>query len=335
MNYLGRVMLMFILLSFTTAALALCTGRFVNPVTDVCWRCMFPLKIGGVSVPGLNPPNNTKVSKDDEVKSPVCVCKTPVPRVGLTLSFWEPVRLVDVTRTPFCFTSLGGVRMNPGVPVMGGGVAADESGNNSSFYHVHYYIFPLINFLNLIVDSVCLDSQGVDLAYITELDPTWKSDLLSNILHPESIIFANPIAQLAGAADCTAATAGLPLDPMFWTAGCQGSIYPLSGHVGAHVSGVQASLLLMQRMIFKLHRQGMLWGSMGKKGLCHSYPMPIWRKSQYRSQMTYPIPGFSGEPFPCNPMGRSSVLYESGREFPYKGEDFAYLLWRKRDCCAL
>src|SRR3546814_10668066 len=24
-----------------------CTGKFVNPLTDVCWSCMFPLSVGG------------------------------------------------------------------------------------------------------------------------------------------------------------------------------------------------------------------------------------------------------------------------------------------------
>ena len=24
-----------------------CQGKVINPVTDVCWRCVFPVKIGG------------------------------------------------------------------------------------------------------------------------------------------------------------------------------------------------------------------------------------------------------------------------------------------------
>ncbi|OUG52615.1 TraU family protein, partial [Klebsiella pneumoniae] len=27
-----------------------CEGRFVNPITDVCWRCIFPLSLGSVQV---------------------------------------------------------------------------------------------------------------------------------------------------------------------------------------------------------------------------------------------------------------------------------------------
>jgi len=41
-----------------------------------------------------------------------------------------------------------------------------------------------------------------------------------------------------------AASAHLPLDALFWCAGSQGSMYPLTGHVQEHVGGVQASTLL-------------------------------------------------------------------------------------------
>ncbi|WP_234000704.1 TraU family protein, partial [Erythrobacter sp. HI0019] len=25
-----------------------CTGSFVNPITDICWSCLFPISIGGL-----------------------------------------------------------------------------------------------------------------------------------------------------------------------------------------------------------------------------------------------------------------------------------------------
>jgi hypothetical protein len=71
-------------------------------------------------------------------------------------------------------------------------------------------------------------------AYITELDPLWNADELSFILNPEAILFGNPIAQAACAADCVAATAGFPLNPLFWCGGCQGSLYPFTGNNPAH-----------------------------------------------------------------------------------------------------
>ncbi|KAA1732316.1 conjugal transfer protein TraU, partial [Klebsiella pneumoniae] len=34
--------------SLSAAADPSCEGRFVNPITDVCWRCIFPLSLGSV-----------------------------------------------------------------------------------------------------------------------------------------------------------------------------------------------------------------------------------------------------------------------------------------------
>ena len=48
--------------------------------------------------------------------SPICLCGSPIPRIGLSLGVWEPARLVDATRAPWCFPNLGGLTINPGLP---------------------------------------------------------------------------------------------------------------------------------------------------------------------------------------------------------------------------
>ncbi len=35
----------------------------------------------------------------------------PIPIPGVSIGFWEPVRLVDITRTPYCMVNLGGVSL--------------------------------------------------------------------------------------------------------------------------------------------------------------------------------------------------------------------------------
>ena len=82
------------------------------------------------------------------------------------------------------------------------------------------------------------------------------------------------------------------------------------------------------------HRAGVAWGTSGSAALCGRYPMPVMKKSQYRWQMTQPVPATTPRAG-CNPTGRSSVLWESLRELPVSGESFGYLLWRKRSCCLL
>jgi conjugal transfer pilus assembly protein TraU len=134
-----------------------------------------------------------------------------------------------------------------------------------------------------------------------------------------------------------ASNTGLANDKLFWCAGCLGSIYPLSGNVSSHIGGVQASSLLATRVITKMHKLGLARQTATKDGsfngkLCKKQVAPIIKKSQYRLQMTYPIPATKG-PFTCNTPGMSDMLYNQGKEFPYKGEDFGYLLWRKKNCC--
>lgn len=305
-----------------------CHGRFPNPVTDVCWSCMFPISIGGIPVVPSDKPDVPLSS------FPICSCPIPIPpyvRFGISVAFWEPVRLVDVTRTPGCMVNLGGVALPLAFVGQGDRPRQDEG---TAQYQVHWYVYAVTYLLSMVVDTVCLETQGFDMAYMTEIDPLWVDDELSFLLNPEAVLFNNPVAIAACGADCAAATAGLPLDPMFWCLGCRGTAYPMSGNMTTQHGGVSASLTMVERMTYKLHREGILWGSLGDLGLCGSYPMPIMRKSQYRSQLTYPIPSTIGY-FGCNPYGRSTILYEMGKEFPVAGEHFGWLVWRKRNCCAL
>jgi conjugal transfer pilus assembly protein TraU len=319
----------FLVVFSSFSSIQACSGRFVNPMTDICWSCLFPISIGPVKVSG-----GGREDTENPHQIP-CVCPR-APYFGIPVGFWEPARLVDVTRVPFCMVSMGGLKMGNSFVNYGVHGANGEQRTQNSFYQVHWYVYPVIYWLELLVDFLCLEQQSFDVAYITELDPLWNADELSFILNPEAILFGNPIAQAACAADCVAATAGFPLNPLFWCGGCQGSLYPFTGNNPAHNGGVQASLLMVQRMMAKLHRELLLWGTSGitNAEICQKYPLPIIKKSQYKTQMTYPRPTTRG-PMACNPLGRTEVIWGTGREFPYKGEDFGYLIWRKRNCCAL
>ena len=75
-------------------------------------------------------------------------------------------------------------------------------------------------------------------------------------------------------------------------------------------------------------------GKKRRQNPCQAIPSPMIKKSQYRTQLTVPVPTI--DPFMgCNPLGKSTFFWESMREIPVSGEDFNYLIWRKRNCCAL
>lgn len=307
---------------------ATCHGHFPNPITDVCWDCLFPLSIGAFDLwPSSRPdPKNPA--------SPICLCGL---RPGLEFGFWEPVRLIDVTTKPFCFPNLGGISINPGMYLGNGHVSgsAQKGGNTemTAQYQAHYYVYPLFYLLELLSDFICFEQASFDLAYITEVDPTWQDDELAVMVYPEAVVFDFPLAQLACAGDCIMANVGLPLDELFWCAGCNGSMYPMSGNIGNNTTMDQSMRLAAERMVYKMHRTALAWGTMGSQGVCGKYIMPIMQKQQYRLQMVNPVAATSGR-FACQPPGGSTVLQTTSHTYPVVGEDVGYLLWRKRNCCA-
>lgn len=330
-----RLTLIATIFTLQTAIADVCTGRFVNPITDVCWDCFFPISIGAVEMP----PSTNFRPDTLNFPSPMCICPnlkllgTPTP--GLAVGMWEPIRTVDVTKRPFCLTSLGGLSLSfPGMVIgKGSGPFEGSSQDRIGNWHVHWYTNPLLTTLGLIKDgAVCQDLQGFDLAYMTEFDPLWNNDFLAFLMNPEAILFGNIMAKAACAADCIASTIWKPLDFLFWCAGCQGSMYPFTGNNAEHLTSIQSSTLSVERFTAKLHRQLMLWNTSGPEAICSPLPAPIIKKSQYRIQTTIPIPGFG--PYGCTPYGRSTILHSAGKEITIAGEDFGYLVWRKKTCCA-
>jgi conjugal transfer pilus assembly protein TraU len=309
----------------------ICSGRFVNPITDVCWSCLFPLTIGPIPIwPSPRPDTDNPIL-------PVCACADPIPRLGIAIGFWEPVRLADVTMKPWCFVNLGGIKLDPGFDIgfkpMAGPSAVGGKQQYNGSWHVHWYMYPLIYWLELVADFLCLEPGDIDILYLTEIDPLWQDSELTLLINPEAVVFANILATAACAADCVASTTVGPLNPLFWCAGCQGTMYPLNGNIPAQIGHVQGSRLALNRFMSKLHRQLILWGTSGSSALCSRDLMPIIKKSQYRVQATVPIPGFG--PGACLPMGGASIVPGSGNVLPAVGEDMGYLVWRKRNCCML
>lgn len=295
----------------------------INPVTDVCWECLFPMTFSGINVtPG----------HDDYVtySKPICTCGGMPPKIGVRMTFWEPAHLVDVTRHAYKLIGLGGISMGNETVKNRGAVSFVADGpSQKSFYHVHFYEFPILQMLSLFTDFDCVTKGELDIFYMSEFDPLWNDDNLSLIINGEAALFASPAAQLACIADCAASSANKPLDELFWCAGCEGSLYPLSGTVGHHVGAIQASALLTHRIIAKMHRMSLQLGY-EKDEFCQAEPMPIIKKSLYKTQLVHPIPQTSGQ---CHPLGKSDILWGSGKSYPKSGEDFVYLIWKKKQCC--
>ena len=244
-----------------------CTGRFPNPITEICWSCILPISIGSATIANFDGQEDIA-----NPSNPVCSCGVN-PTIGLSIGFWEPARHVEAVRKPFCLASLGGIDLDPGIPAPAAArfTRPEGDGDGGSFYQAHFYVNPVLYWLEVVTDFPCLERGSFDLAYLTEVDPLWNDDELTLILNPEAVLFANPVAVAACSADCVAATAGFGIAEMFWCAGCQGGIYPLDGHVPYHMGGVRTAALIAQR---RIGISNGLWPASGlwKARLMHGWP---------------------------------------------------------------
>lgn len=324
-------LLMFIAPS-TLAASAACKSRFINPITDICWDCLFPMTIGSATVmPSKYPdtPNPTL---------PISYCPKPPPifvQIGINIGYWEPYALTDITRVPYCMVNMGVQMSGANSQRIGGRVTArDNDSSDGGFYHAHWYKYPVIYWLQLMQSTACMATDVFDVAYMTEIDPLWDDDELSLILNPEALLFGNLVAQLACVPEAmlTATNTALPIDALFWCLGSQGSAYPLTGTTNYRDTPIQAATLLMQKLNYKLHRQGMIWETRGEDGaICYQYPEPILPKSRYRYQMSGPIPDAAW----CHPYTTTTTIWEAGHDNPVTGDNFGFVQWRKRNCVFL
>ena len=335
-------MIIIVIIAFTPIVITAnsCVGRFINPVSDICWSCILPISIGNFSIGKGQDPAKRDTRNPS---SPLCVCiegKPPTPRPGISLGFWEPARMVDITRTAYCMVGLGGLHMGNSNITSNGTYNRAYGSNRSahnSYYHLHYYIYPVIYWLELLTDLACLEKSSFDIAYMSELDPIWGDEKLQTLLNPEVFLFANPAAQAACAIDCASSTIDQPRDELFWCSGCWGNLYPFSGANADHVGGVQNSSLLTTRILAKMHRTGLAKttsthdSSINGK-LCKKETALKIKKSQYKLQMVYPKS--TKGPIGCWPIGFSDMAYSAFKEYPMDGSDWSYIIWRKKNCCA-
>lgn len=321
--------LLFFLLAFGFQSIhaSPCKTHFVNPIKDICWNCLFPLTIGSSDLVKSNYPDT------ENPKNPFCLCPTDIgARLGVTIGFWEPVALVDVTRKPWCMVNLG-TQLHIKDQGLGGSQMPDVDGQGA-FYYVHWYKYPLMYWLKILTSLGCMERDDFDVLYPSELDPTWNDSELSFVINPEAVLFTTPLVRASCSLDATKSLAGLAIDSLFWCQGSQGSTYPLTGFVANQASPISAATLLTERTNFKLHRlPGVMRDSVGKDApaICHTYASSIMPKSRYRYQLVNTLADAKS----CHPFGQSVVTWEAGHTYPGDGDNFGFLIWKKRNCCFL
>lgn len=282
-------------------------GAFLNPITDICWNCIYPIHLAG---------SNTTPSQSDFIKHKDVFCHCHGGIVGIPIAYWQPKHLVEVTTTPYQLVSWGGKNLSmPSIKKRG----------TRNAYHVHYYTYPLFAVLGIAEWFAC-SCEGIwDIGYLSEFDPFWFDDSWNNILTPEGLLFGTPLAQAACIPDCLLTTLHRPRNELFFCSGCQGSLFPFNGRVN-HVRGaVQASSLLVHRVLAKLHHFGTL-KTFEKGNYCNKTYSIFPRKTSYKIQLALPIKQTAKK---CPALGANEYDWGFSKTYPGKGEAFSYVIWEQ------
>lgn len=312
---------------FIKASYAVCETEALNPISDVAWENMFPMKIGNIVQLGNTEGNNSLANDADS--STTCNCNVGgVPKVGLSVEFWEPARIVDTVSDSNCMMPLGTDIGEPSASGELDGSYSTREGRGKIFQQAHEYIFPAFALLDLYTDLPCMnydESDIFDISMMTEVLPTWNSDVLSLIINPEAVLFANPAAQLACAADATSAMLNAPINALYWCAGGWGSVYPLAGS-GTASDYVEGNALIAAKAIYLMGRLGVL-EEFNPNG-CTTRYVKFWNKDRYKIQLMKPVKDNG-----AIHIGKPGILWTSQKHPVVSKDNFSWLVFRKVNCC--
>lgn len=299
-------------------------------ITDVCWECIFPIKVAGIPISSSGNSGVPAGAASDNL----CFCDTAgPPSPGVTMSMWQPARLIEITRAPGCFSALNGANMGFDKKFIGSSSDANGKGIGGSFYHYRYYAFPVLQLLELFNVPGCLvdDALDFDVMFFSEVDATWNNSELAFFTSPEAAMVANPVASAACVADSIAAAAGHPISQLFWCSGQWGNMYPFSGHHSGNFSLMRETSLLSARLVSALHRRGLARKTMGNDALCKAKIYPTMPKDMYKMATYHPRP----EANKAHVIGEPTFMWAAGRTIPGKENTPIYMLFRWQDCCSL
>lgn len=311
-----------------------CNGKFPNLINDICWSCMFPVKMFGKAIY-----SGGQKDYDSQVATTLGFCSCSI-KPGYYVSFWEMALMADVTHIPGCFPLLGGVHVPMALKPHSYGYTGRRGDrmfhgrNRRAFRHVNLYINPAMVLMGALLDSQCLDGRAFDIPYTSALDPTQTSDKLSLLLMPYAPAFSSKPAVTGCSVQAPAAFLDFPIPALFWCA--PEVLPPYSGSMATHKSPESTARVLVTRTLAKLHAAGTVWGSTGVAGMCGYYPMLVMDLRMYKYQRLLPRPQtekYLGQC--CDTVGTDPIFREHYTKLPIPGKrDFSYAIFRKRDCCS-
>ncbi|BBO87979.1 TraU family protein [Desulfosarcina ovata] len=257
-------------------------------------------------------------------------------RYGTLIAFWEPHRIIETVKDPYCsptasqslLLSLSADDAGSLDEVFLGGTHADHSNTEGAtvFAQVHYLTHPMLDAMIDEFDDMCWESSDNGMEYISETDSEWQ-EIYSSMWWPEASLFATyPMVETC-MADAAAAQFGTPIDALYWCLGAWGTLFNMNGHFNQD-EYTTGNAGLAARTIAHMGRRGLLMDAASVQ--CYAISMPIWIKSYFKLQPIRP----NEHPFKI-PIGMDPLFWSEGlNRVDPGGDNFAWLLWRLRICCA-
>jgi conjugal transfer pilus assembly protein TraU len=312
----AAALILLLAVAFPNQAEAKCAGKMIDLVKNVNWKCIFPITIGGIKKTGDG-------QADESITSPICSCVAG-PLLGLVTTFNEPAFVVDTVKDAYCMNALG-MQLSNKSGQGGGSLSIDVIAGRSDriFADFHLMKFPVWSMLDLFKDMPCSEKNNkFEIAMMSEVLPNWKNEVLSLLLNPEALVFANPATSLACAADAVAASLGNPIDLLFWCIG-GGSAYPFTGSKLAN-DRVEANAAIAAKALYMMSRTGLLLDpAVNACGLSYT---PVWHKSHYKIQLMRPVKDA------CRPIGMPGSLWTAGKQ-DLSNSNYSWMIFRKVKCC--
>jgi conjugal transfer pilus assembly protein TraU len=258
-------------------------------------------------------------------------------RTGTLVTVWEPVRIIETVKDPYCMLSQEGWSSSTAGATSGaagalgikGGTHSDFGAqeDHSIFQQAHIFLPDYIMQSIIQVDSRCWHaSVGNPMEYISEDDAAWNDDTIAAATYPLTAMAAEFDMQLMCETDAVASQLGAPISALFWCMGAWGSTFPMSGH-NNNDEYVTGNAALAARAIYIGARTGRIFDAASY--YCYSGPMPLWIKDHFKLQPLRPALRQR-----LIPIGLSSMVWDDGLNADTAcGDNFAWVLWRRRWCC--
>lgn len=244
--------------------------------------------------------------------------------------------------------------------------AANESDESTLFRQINFVTFPFMAMVGFVLpEAICFDkTTEMTSDYISDVDPLYQNDILSLSVNAGKswgrALLINPLADLACVADCAAATAGYPINSLYWCDGCRGNVGGTDTGYTKIGDPIENSEMIIFRQVAAMHETSRLLKTSnatfaflpnasgnkkdasknanassntgGKKEskklelpntMCGDKIFPLIIKDQYYLQLAY------GK---AKPFGAMRFHYDF-KSTPNDNDRFFFWLWRIRDYC--